>query len=195
MKIDLGDESRQKLSVPGHDQEQLKQPPIPEKMGESSCLSTSVHNDRVREGHRAFQNITIDDLQKLNTFCEDNEQDLETFLVAAWSVVLHQFSGVDMVRVGLNMPEATRCLDDPPRKTKRVLTVKINTDATIKELLCTANHGIYNPDTSDYCHTDADILFTHTNASGVKSFSAHAVDNHTVCCMNTQVIIGPFQKF
>ncbi|KAJ5742341.1 acetyl-CoA synthetase-like protein [Penicillium manginii] len=107
-----------------------------------SCIFPVLDGDTSNEPHVVSQDITIYSLQKIRAFCDSNGTDLTSLLIAAWSIVLHRFSEMDVLYFSLNLSGATIGMTTCVPDSVQLLAVTVNPDSPIRELL-QCNSSLY----------------------------------------------------
>jgi hypothetical protein len=123
--------------------------------GESiSCIFPTINDEIPSEAHKASQDIAIESM-RISRFCDKNETDPVSLIIAAWSIVLRQYSEADLLHFGLNKPSETTGIVGSGPNDVQLLAVAINPDFPIKELLRSDSRTIYSLGSN----TDSGICF------------------------------------
>jgi hypothetical protein len=102
-----------------------------------SCLLPIAPHGSHQGTRWALQEVTTVSLHKVEIFCERNKTDLASLVTAAWSIVLHQFSEMEILHFGLYGMDMAGALAGYVPGREQVLTMAMNLDSPIRELLRT----------------------------------------------------------
>jgi hypothetical protein len=125
--------------------------------GGKLCLFPTLVDAVPGKAYRMVRCVPVEHLTDLGTLYKRDRSDLASLIVAAWSIVLHQFVNSEVLYFGVDVPkEISGCVSGDVQP----FTVIIDPDSLIEQLLRTCHRQLFmSQGKSGNIHFNTGVLF------------------------------------